>query len=238
MIKIALLGYGKMGKEIECIVKKNSKFCIEKIIKCDQDLKNFLSRIDSEHFSNKCIVIDFTHADSCQERLSTLLKLGYKIVSGTTGWNVDSIKEQFSENLFPQNAALLHSPNFSIGVNIFWSIIEYASRILSKYEEYKVKGHEIHHAQKKDAPSGTAIYTENIIKQYMNIKPFSYERIDDHHGIHSIEFHSENDSIEIKHNAKSREMFAKGALDTAQWIQNKNGFFTMENYLSHTIRNI
>lgn len=237
-MKIIILGYGKIGKIIEKLVKDNylnSDIQISKIINSQEDF-------DKTDFSKylDCIVMDFSNGNGCYERILHMIQIGMKIISGTTGWEINLIEkifENFNKNdskLHYQNnksAAFLHSSNFSIGVNIFWKIIDYSSNLIQHNKEYDVYGHEVHHNQKKDAPSGTAIKTQKIISKHMNIKPFTYERIDDFSGYHTVKFESEGDTIEISHNAKSREIFAKGAIKSAEWIKNKVGFFTINDFM-------
>lgn len=138
-----------------------------------------------------------------------------------------------NQSIYPKNATFLHSSNFSLGVNLFWNIIQHASQIFSGISEYDIKGNEVHHIHKKDAPSGTAITTQKIISQNANrkIDPFSYERTGDVCGVHEVNFESNEDTIKISHEAKSRKAFAIGAIKVAQWINNKNGLLNINDYI-------
>lgn len=309
-LQIVLIGYGKMGKEIESLIKQyekqstpNDKFnhkCNNNSQNPQQNFQNIQNShssqtcqsfsniaianiIDSnksfqkyfqEHINNtdntgnirhtnSTIFIDFSTAHECEFRINTLLQNGCKVVSGTTGWNINNIEKNFyqshkshqlhirhkphnlhkidnhHQSIYPKNATFLHSNNFSLGVNLFWNIIQHASQIFSRIPEYDIKGNEIHHIHKKDAPSGTAITTQKIISQNANreIDPFSYERTGDIFGIHEVKFESNQDTIKIRHEAKSRKTFAIGAIKIAQWINNKTGFLNIDEYIKECYKN-
>jgi 4-hydroxy-tetrahydrodipicolinate reductase len=238
MTNIILLGYGKMGQSIENIVRKDKheEFSIQSIIKSDQEFQEFIQNTNLNEFISS-VVIDFTSGKGCYERIVKLLEKGFKVVSGTTGWDAQKIEDIFKSPLdySISKAAFLHSSNFSIGVNLFWKISEHSAKMISKNGEYLVRGHEIHHTQKKDAPSGTAIKTQNIISEYMPIAPFSYDRIDDVLPYHKVTFESNGDMIEISHIAKSRNVYSEGSLKAVKWIKNKSGFYTNENLFAELI---
>lgn len=217
-MKIILLGYGKMGKEVEKIslnrgheilVKKNNKKNIN---------KSFYLRAD--------VAIDFSTPDSAFNNISTALNNNVPVISGTTGWlkDLEKIKNITQTN----NTAFMHSSNFSIGVNLFYKLNKKLSKLMNDQTQYKATLREIHHANKIDKPSGTAINLAKNLPKNINIKS---ERKGEIYGTHIIKYISENDTIEIKHEAHNRKGFAFGAVFAAEWILNKKGFFNIEDIL-------
>lgn len=208
-MKIALLGYGKMGKliEREALLKEH-----EIILKTNSQEKD-LSKI-----GNADICIDFSNSESVFTHLSECVKQKKNVVIGTTGWEekIQDAKRMVEDS----DIGVLYAPNFSIGVHKFIKLLEYAAKALGEYES---AGVEWHHSQKKDAPSGTA---KEIMKR-LGIN-FSSVRCGSIPGTHEVIFDSPFDSITIRHEAKGREAFAKGALDAAAWLLGKKGFFTLE----------
>ena len=230
-MKIALLGYGKMGKVIERIaLERGHEIVLKKS-----------SSTTFEGLENADVAIDFSLPSVAVENISTCINNGIPVISGTTGW-LENYHEmvQLCE---AKNAAFLYGSNFSLGVNLFFELNDYLAKMMSKFKEYNVSMEEIHHTQKLDAPSGTAItLAEGVIKHtdYSNWTletPISNEihieakRIENVPGTHSIFYDSEVDQIEIKHTAHSREGFALGAVVAAEWLVNKKGVFTMKDVL-------
>ena len=232
-MKIALLGYGKMGKAIEKIAqKRNHKiiFLLDKNVK-----KGKLSDAD--------VAINFSIPNSAYDNIMMALELKIPVVSGTTGWlrSYDKIKKYCLEN----NLSFLYSSNFSIGVNLFFKINQHLAKLMNNYKEYKVKIDEIHHINKLDKPSGTAIsIAEDIISnsnynnwKLDNIKNSKSDilinsiRKDDIPGTHKIKYSSKIDEIIISHIANSREGFAFGAIIASEWLINKKGVFNMNDVL-------
>lgn len=230
-MKIALLGYGKMGKVIEKIALERGH---EIVLKKDQT-STF------EGLLNADVAIDFSVPDSAVENISECLNNGVAVISGTTGWLTDYSKmERLCE---AKNGSFIYGSNFSLGVNIFFELNEYLAKMMTNLKQYNVSMEEIHHTQKLDAPSGTAItLAEDIIKHtnYSNWtleEPISNEikidakRIENVPGTHSIFYDSKVDQIEIKHTAHSREGFALGAVVAAEWLVGKKGIYTMKDVL-------
>jgi len=230
-MKIALLGYGKMGKVIERIALDRGH---EIVLKKDQD-NTF------EGLLNADVAIDFSVPDSAVINISECLNNGIPIISGTTGWLSDYTKMvALCED---KNGSFIYGSNFSLGVNVFFELNEYLAKMMANLKQYNVSMEEIHHTQKLDSPSGTAItLAEGVIKHtdYSNWTletPNSNEihieakRIENVPGTHSIFYDSEVDQIEIKHTAHSREGFALGAVVAAEWLVGKKGVFTMKNVL-------
>jgi 4-hydroxy-tetrahydrodipicolinate reductase len=230
-MKIALLGYGKMGKVIERIALERGH---EIVLKKDQN-NTF------EGLSIADVAIDFSVPDSAVANISECLNNGIPVISGTTGWLADYPKMvQLCEE---KNGSFIYASNFSLGVNVFFELNEYLAKMMANLKQYNVSMEEIHHIQKLDAPSGTAItLAEGVIKHtdYANWTletPISNEihieakRIENVPGTHSIFYDSEVDQIEIKHTAHSREGFALGAVVAAEWLVGKKGVFTMKDVL-------
>ena len=231
-MKIALLGYGKMGKVIERIALERGHEIVLR--------KSSSSTFDG--LQNADAAIDFSVPDSAVCNISECFATNVPVVSGTTGWleKYDEIVSLCNE----KNGAFIYASNFSLGVNIFFELNAYLAKMMANLKEYKVSMEEIHHTQKLDAPSGTAIsLAEGIIANsgYTNWTMESptekqihieAKRIENIPGTHSIFYDSAVDQIEIKHTAHSREGFALGAVIAAEWLTNKKGIFTMKDVLS------
>ena len=235
-MKIALIGYGKMGKEIENIAL-NRGHSIHLII----DLEN-AQDIQSDKFRECDVAIEFTRPSSVLSNIHEAFNAGIPIVTGTTGWHeeLNSITEKCNAG----NNALFHASNFSIGVNIFFAINEYAAKIMNKFSDYDVSMEESHHIHKLDAPSGTAISLANIITKNLDRKeswtlkqakteqiPIQVIREGEITGIHKVHYISNVDTINLSHTAKNRTGFAMGAVLAAEFIYNKQGVFTMSDLL-------
>jgi 4-hydroxy-tetrahydrodipicolinate reductase len=236
-MNIALIGYGKMGKAIEAIVLERGHSIPLKIdISNQQDFtsKN-LQAVDA--------VIEFTGPHSAKENIIKCLEAGVPVVSGSTGWLNDWAEvTQFCEQ---KNGAFLYASNFSVGVNIFFEINRQLALLMNKQEDYNVSMEEIHHTEKKDAPSGTAItLAEQIIENlgrkkawvnHIDVKqdeiPIISERIDPAPGTHKIKYSSAIDDIEIIHTAHSRKGFATGAVLAVEFVTGKKGVYSMKDVL-------
>ncbi|MDN3677385.1 4-hydroxy-tetrahydrodipicolinate reductase [Flavobacterium paronense] len=230
-MKIALLGYGKMGKVIERIALERGH---EVVLKKDE-----FNTFDG--IENADVAIDFSAPSIAVENISTAINQGIPVISGTTGWleNYHKIERLCNE----KNAAFLYGSNFSLGVNLFFELNDYLAKMMAKFKDYKVSMEEIHHTQKLDKPSGTAISLANAIINHTEKNNWAIEnpkeddvfidvkRIDDVPGTHSVFYNSEVDLIEIKHIAHNREGFALGAVIAAEWIIGKKGVFSMKDVL-------
>jgi len=231
-MKIALLGYGKMGKEIERIALERGH---EIVLRKTEDN-------DFSGLENADVAIDFSIPAAAVENISTCFNHNVPVISGTTGWleNYGQMVELCKE----KNGAFLYGSNFSVGVNLFFELNSYLARLMSRVNEYHVSMEEIHHTQKLDAPSGTAISLAEGIFKETDYKEWTMDeaakhqihieakRIADVPGTHSVYYRSSVDEIEIKHTAFSRQGFALGAVVAAEWIQNKKGIFSMKDVLS------
>ena len=237
-MKLALLGYGKMGKEIEKIALERGHEIVLKISGSNLD------QLSVENLRQADVAIEFSKPENAVNNIHTCFEANVPVVVGTTGWleKYDEIKKICVE----KKKALFFASNFSIGVNLFFKLNEALARLTNPYPEYKVSIEEIHHVHKLDAPSGTAITLANgIIKnndrksKWVNVASDKKEelsilskRIDEVPGTHSIEYDSEIDRISIIHEAKNRKGFAQGAVIAAEWINGKTGIFGMDDLLS------
>ncbi|MEP6700433.1 MAG: 4-hydroxy-tetrahydrodipicolinate reductase [Bacteroidota bacterium] len=237
-MRIALIGYGKMGKAIEEIALLKGH---EIVLKIDQPN---LHEFTKENMAKAEAAIEFTSPHSAYENVKKCLDFGIPVLSGSTGWtdNLENIKEYCAE----KNGGFIYSSNYSIGVNIFFEVNKKLAALMATHKEYEVILKETHHTQKKDAPSGTAItLAEQILEQIKRKKQWVNElsdipedleiisqRIDPTPGTHSIKYSSAIDDIEIIHTAHNRKGFASGALLAAEFIKDKKGFFTMKEVLN------
>ena len=230
-MKIALLGYGKMGMAIEKIAVGRGHEIV--LRKTEYNTFDGLEMAD--------VAIDFSVPTAAAINITTALNTGIPIVSGTTGWLEDyEIMVALCEE---KNGTFIYSSNFSLGVNIFFRLNEYLAKIMRKFPQYKVEMEEIHHKQKLDAPSGTAISLAKGVIENSDYSSWALEnakadeiliaakREDNVPGTHSVFYHSDVDTIEIRHTAHNREGFALGAVMAAEWILDKNGVFTMKDVL-------
>jgi 4-hydroxy-tetrahydrodipicolinate reductase len=235
-MKIALLGYGKMGQVIEKIaLQRGHEIVVRKSIGDSFD-----------GLENATVAIEFSAPDAAVENISAALNLGVPVISGTTGWlhDYDKMVQLCNE----KNSAFISSSNFSLGVNIFFELNAYLAKIMSKFEDYKVGIEEIHHTQKLDAPSGTAISLAKGIIENSDYNNWTLEnpksdailidakRIENVPGTHTVSYNSNVDLIEIKHLAHNREGFALGAVIAAEWIVGKHGVYTMKDVLELNLK--
>lgn len=236
-MNLAIIGYGKMGKMIENTALKREHNIVLKLTSKDQWNAQTLKKYPID------VAIEFTHPDAVVENIKKCFDAHIPIVVGTTGWyqHLNEIKKICIE----KNQSLLYASNFSIGVNLFFKINEYVARLMSQYNTYKIQMLEVHHTQKKDAPSGTAIsIAEQILKHHSQLEKWTLQKMDNHHlyidvnrtddekGYHSVKYESNIDCIELSHHAYSREGFALGAVLAAEFLKNKKGIFTMQDVLN------
>ena len=221
-MKIAILGKGKMGKRIGRLAKING----DKIVVISSSNRPAIS-ID---LNIADVAIDFSTPSSAFENISHAINSGIPVISGTTAWLE---KMQDIERLcIERNGAFLYASNFSLGMNIFFELNKKLAELM-KNHKYESQIHEIHHTEKLDSPSGTAI---TLAKQMKNIlsaeSKITTDRIDDVSGTHQITYSSSVDEIKIKHIAKNRDGFAMGAIIAAEWIIGKKGIFSMKDVLA------
>ena len=236
-MKIALIGYGKMGKAIEEIaVAKGHEILLKLDISNSEDFT-------TENLSKCDVAIEFTSPHSAVNNLKKCFAAGLPVVCGSTGWLAQW--DEIASDCTAKNASMVYASNYSIGVNLFFELNTYLAKLMNKYTNYDVMLDEIHHTQKRDAPSGTAItLAEQVIanitrkKQWVNhlsnntdeLEIIS-ERIDPAPGTHKIKYHSPIDDIEIIHTAHNRQGFAGGAVLAAEFVVGKKGIYSMKQVL-------
>ena len=232
-MNIALLGYGRMGKTIEQIAIKRGHNIVLKVDKDDKDFD--ITKAD--------VAIDFSIPDVAFNNISNCINNNVPVISGTTGW---LHKYDDAINLCKEkDGAFIYSSNYSLGVNIFFELNKTLAKMMSALKQYNISMEEIHHTQKLDAPSGTAItLAEGIITEHnefdkwkldeggKNTIPINAKRIENIPGTHTVNYESEVDSIKIEHIAHNRQGFALGAVIAAEWIVGKTGVFTMNDVLN------
>lgn len=237
-MNIGLFGYGKMGKVIEKIAEQRGHRIVAKVNRENPKESVDISEID--------VVIEFSIPEKAKENIEFCIEHNLPIVVGTTGWyeHLDELTSQL--NL--KKGALLHSTNFSLGVNVFFEINEKLAKIMNNFKDYSASVVEIHHTQKLDAPSGTGItlcegITKNhdLYSKWLNVKKseitdrqtlsIESKRLPEVPGTHEVTYESTIDKIEIKHTAHSREGFGLGSVVAAEWILDKKGVFTMKDVL-------
>ncbi len=220
--RLAIAGYGKMGRRIEQLAPEHG-FTVA--IKLDERNNSNFEGITREAFRNVDVAIDFSVPSAVVENVERIADLGVNIVIGTTGWleQLHYIRKIVEKC----DIGLVWSPNYSVGVNAFFRLVSEAARLLSDEAEYDAWAWEIHHSAKKDAPSGT------LLKLIDRMKDAGYERHIDmssnragaHPGTHEIGFDSGSDTLTLRHTARNRDGFAHGALKAAEWIAGKKGFY-------------
>jgi 4-hydroxy-tetrahydrodipicolinate reductase len=236
-MKIALIGYGKMGKAIEEIALSKGH---EIVLKIDASTTSDFTK---ENIQKANVAIEFTGPHTAFENISKCIQWGVPVISGSTGWldHFEKAKKLCEE----KKGCLLYASNFSIGVNLFFEINKQVAALMEPYDSYNVSMTETHHTEKKDAPSGTAIsLAEQILAQIGRKKKWvndssieasdlviRSERIDPAPGTHSVSYDSAIDSIEITHTAHTRKGFASGAVLAAEFANQKMGIFTMKDVL-------
>lgn len=236
-MKIALIGYGKMGMAIEKIALEKGHTCPFKITNKNSADINLITPETAD------VAIEFTVPGAAVANISTLLKNKVPVVCGTTGW-LDQLPE--IEKLTKENdTAFFYASNFSVGVNIFFKVNKMLAEIMNDFNDYDVEMEEIHHIHKLDAPSGTAItLAEGVLEKFDSKKNWALDeaktaeelkitakRIEEVPGTHSITYNSPIDSIEITHTAHNRTGFALGSVLAAQWLKDKKGVFGMDDML-------
>lgn len=236
-MKIALIGYGKMGHEIEKIARSRGHEIVS-IVDMGEE-----SKFDSAEFKSADVAIEFTSPQSALANFRRCFAAHVPVVAGTTGWleHLDEVKQACEK----EGQTFFYASNFSIGVNIFFALNKYLAKIMNQYPAYGVKMEEVHHIHKLDAPSGTAItLAEGIIENVDRKETWALEKADSDKelvihavrrdevpGIHEVFYESDVDIISIKHDAKSRQGFALGAVVAAEFTAGKKGFLGMDDML-------
>lgn len=238
-MKVALIGYGKMGHEIEKIALERGHEIVSII-----DVNNADTAFDSPEFKSADVAIEFSTPDTAIENYRKCFAANVPVVAGTTGWleHMDEVKEACEKC----DKTFFYASNYSLGVNIFFALNKYLAKIMNNFPDYNVKMEEVHHIHKLDAPSGTAItLAEGIMENVDRKKRWNLEteetpddlsihciREGEVPGIHEVMYESEADIISIKHDAKSRKGFALGAVFAAEFTNGKKGFLGMKDMLN------
>jgi len=231
-MKIALLGYGRMGKEIEKIALQRGH---ETVIKSTGENSYDITKAD--------VAIDFSIPSSAYDNISNCINNNVPVISGTTGW-LDKYND-IVDLCNKKSGAFIYASNFSLGVNVFFELNKQLAKMMSTLEQYNVSIEEIHHTKKLDAPSGTAITLAEGVIENTNKKAWELDkktsdenisikaiRTPDVPGTHTVTYNSEVDTIDIKHTAHNRQGFALGAVIAAEWLNGKTGVFTMRDVLN------
>ena len=227
-MKLAIVGYGKMGRLIEQLAPE---YDFEVALKLDEFNNAGYAGMTAENFRGIGVAVEFSVPEAVVGNIERLAGLGVSTVVGATGWtaHLDRVRALAEE----KNIGVVWSPNYSIGVNVFFRLVSEAARLLAGESAYGAWAWEIHHATKKDAPSGT------LLKLIEEMRKAGYDRSIDagsnragaHPGTHEIGFDSAADTITLRHAARSREGFARGALKAAQWIAGRKGFYEFSQVL-------
>ncbi|MDD5770113.1 MAG: 4-hydroxy-tetrahydrodipicolinate reductase [Candidatus Gracilibacteria bacterium] len=243
-MKIAIVGYGRMGKLVEEYSIKRGH-TITSII---DPIKN--TKIEDLLKNEFDVIIEFSIPEIALENMKFYSTNNFKVIMATTGW-YNKLPEV--KNMFSKSGTILWSGNFSLGVHLFWKMVENTSKIMNKFEDYDVFGHEFHHNKKADSPSGTAIKTANIILENIDRKTsiiteelshraikaeeihFSSTRGGSIPGTHQVYFDSVFDTIKIEHQARTREGFALGSVVSAEWLKDKIGYFEIDDFIRELI---
>lgn len=237
-MNIAIIGYGKMGKTIEQLAVSKGYNIKLKVANDNTD------QLTIDHLKQCDVAIEFSTPETAYDNLKLCLEAGTPVVCGTTGW-LEHLDAHI-QNIYKKEGSFLYASNFSLGVNLFFEINKYVAKIMGAYQDYVPVMHEIHHTQKKDAPSGTAItlahqiadihgsikgWTDDLSSDDLSKIKIASHRQEDVPGTHIINYASPIDDITISHVAKNRYGFALGALMAAEYIHDKKGVFQMADVL-------
>lgn len=248
-MKIAIIGYGRMGHEVEAMAKERGHE-----VACIVDVDN-QEVFESAAFKTADVAIDFSTPDSAHANIMKCIAAGLPVVSGTTGWQTELAWDEL-EACCANGATILWAPNFSIGMNVTRAANRLLAKLLAPFDEYKAHVHEVHHVHKKDHPSGSAILLANSIVELNNrynvwlepgerhtpdtAVPVTHERIGEVPGIHEVIWESPEDVITLKHEAKNRRGFAHGAVVGAEWITGaeKGHLYNMQDVLTSMVESL
>jgi len=230
-MKIALIGHGAMGKLIERLAVEQG----HEIAAVIDDAEAELSAAElADKLRDADVAIDFTTASAVRRNVEACVAVQIPLVEGTTGWNDE--REEIERVVREGMSAMVFGANFSIGVNLFYRIVDTAAELFAKFPEYETYIEEQHHSRKKDAPSGTAIKLKEIVAQHLSSEfSVSSTRAGSIPGTHRVGFDGAADQIELTHTARSREGFALGALVAAEWIVGKTGFYEFTDVMDEIV---
>lgn len=219
-MKIALIGYGAMGKLIRTLAEEKGHEIGAVFDEADANL--FAGEV-AEKLKGSDVAIDFTVGMAVPRNVEACVKARVPVVVGTTGWQED---RAMIENIVREGSgAMVFGANFSIGVNLFYRIADFASELFAKFPEYEAFIEEQHHSRKKDAPSGTALKIKEVVSKHIDVGDIPATRAGNIPGTHRVGFDGPADQVLLTHSARSREGFALGAIMAAEWVVGKKGFF-------------
>lgn len=231
-MNIAIIGYGKMGKEIEKLIEKSNHTLVS-IIDSEEEWEEYQDELEKAD-----VAIEFSTPASVVSNIKKCFDRNLPIVVGTTGWN--DAREELKKICLEKNQSLVWGANFSLGVNMFFAVNKKLAEMMANYPEFEVDIEETHHTSKLDSPSGTALFLAHEIVKIASSKQnkteslsmstpvISSKRISNTPGTHVVSYQSHNEIIEIKHVALNRKNFAKGALIAAEWVNTKKGFYSVK----------
>lgn len=226
-LRIAIVGDGKMGRSIADLARERGVHVTSIVGAADNPNGAALTR---ERLGNADVVIEFTEPSAAPANIVAAVRAGYPVVAGTTGW-LDEL-ERVTAEVHARNGALVHAPNFSVGVNLFLAIAQAAGRIMRAAPEFDPHIVETHHAAKKDAPSGTALALVAALQQGLATRvPVTSVRTGHVPGTHELSFDGPFEQIRLSHTARDRRVFADGALRAAAWVRGRRGVFGMRDVL-------
>ena len=230
-MKIALIGYGAMGKLIRALAEEKG----HEIAVVIDDADAGLSAAEmSQKLARSEVAIDFSSAEAVKRNVAACVMAGVPIVQGTTGWNDQ--RNDIEQIVLDGNVALVYGANFSTGVNLFYRVAEYAAELFAKFPEYETFIEEQHHSRKLDAPSGTALKLREIVTKHVQAGDIAATRAGSIPGTHRLGFDGMADQILLEHTARSREGFAAGAILAAEWIVGKKGFYEFPEIMDEILK--
>lgn len=219
-MKIALIGYGAMGRLIRTLAEEKG----HEIAVVIDDADAGLSAAElAEKLSGVDVAIDFTTAEAVRQNVEACVAARVPLVEGTTGWSAD--RTEVERIVADSDGSFVFGANFSIGVNLFYRIADFAAELFAKFPEYEAFIEEQHHSRKKDAPSGTALKLKDVVSKHVEVGDIAATRAGNIPGTHRVGFDGPADQILLEHTARSREGFASGAILAAEWIVGKAGFY-------------
>lgn len=228
LMRIALIGHGSMGSMVENLARGRG-----------HEIAGVVKRLPvvqlGETLRNADVAIDFTIADAVRRNVEACVLAGVPIIVGTTGWN--DKKAEIERLVNDGGGAMVYGANFSIGVNLFYRVTDFAAELFAKFPEYEAFIEEQHHSRKKDAPSGTALKLKDVVQKHVSIGDIAATRAGNIPGTHRLGLDGPADQILIEHAARNREGFAHGAIMAAEWIVGKTGFFEFTDVMDKICQN-
>jgi len=219
-MNIALIGYGNMGRLLRTLAEEKG---YEVNVIVNESHAGLPAEQLAETLRSSRVAIDFSSAEAVRRNVEACMAAGVPIVEGTTGWNGQ--REALEHLVSESDGTMVFGANFSIGVNLFYKVVERAAGLFAKFPEYEVFIEEQHHSRKKDAPSGTALKIKEILERHVKVPSVAATRAGNIPGTHRVGFDGKGDQILLEHTARSREGFAAGAIMAAEWVVGKKGFF-------------